>query len=132
MTYTIAAKNQSQTGQFFIIGETVEDLDFNSFTPANAIGGRGFMGAYTPPVGKRAEVRATVVYTVFGGNTFMEVKLTDQGAGGSNVILHRSFVLGSFPFNFSMQNDMVISYDADGAANDGELEVIYTIRELPI
>jgi len=133
VTFTIAAKNVSQTGQFFIIGETVEGLDSNSFQEVNAIGGLGFVSNYSPPVNKRAEIQCQVVYTIIGaGNTFLEIKLTDQGAGGSNVILHRTFAVGAFSFPFSMQNDMVVSFDADGVGNDGELEILLRIRELPI
>jgi len=31
-----------------------------------------------------------------------------------------------------MQNDMSITFDADGTGNDGELLILLTIRELPI
>jgi len=122
----------AQRGGYIVIGETVEGLDTNSHQEVNIIGGQGAIGNYNPPVGKRAVVEATITYIVFGGNTFMEMKLIDNDAGGSNVVLHRSAVIGSFDYRFSMQRNMSMTFDADGVGDDGELEVMLKITELPI
>ncbi len=136
MTTSIIAKNVSQASGSFMIGQRVVAIDSNSSSQESPpLGGHGFLFAYEPPVGKVALVELNILYETFLTNTFMQVDLQDNDAGALMLVSKRFSADGDGQLDsvrFQMFNDMVIGVDGTGVNNDGIMDILARITEIPI
>jgi len=134
LTIRIVAKTSAQKRNRILRGGRVIVLGSGGFTEQPIASGG--LAVYTVPIGKTAQVRGSLVWTVLGTQTFIEVTVFDTVSGRTIPIARANAVGDAIRFEaelfrISTPAQMTMSIRGSNAPNDATAEWIAEIQELP-
>ena len=125
----ISARNQTQKLNRAIRGSLVTVLGSGGSTQAGFAD--GIVTGYEPPENKKAIIRGQIALRALGTNTTMSINTFDTTAGKISKIATVSSAILVSHFEVILQNNMVLLFSGDNAADDGSLDCNIEIEELP-